>query len=169
VKRYVIFAGACFVALLVSQEMALSLPIAGVGPDIAIIVLAAFAVGERPRTGAMAGFALGLVRDLLITTPAGLSALAYSVTAYVVALIGVTRSAWMVVALVAGATLSSQVMYGVGAVLLGPQVDPSPLPRMILVTTAYNALISPLLMPVLRRVIQTEVSQSSEERVRSLT
>lgn len=168
-KRYVLFGAASLAALLISGELALSLPIAGIGPDIGIIVLAAFAVGDRPRNAAVAGFIVGFARDLLITTPAGLSALAYSVTAYVVALVGVTRSAWAVVALVAGATASSQLIYGLGAVMLGPQVDPSPLPRMVLVTTAYNALISPLLMPLLRRVIQTDTTQPSEERVRSLT
>jgi hypothetical protein len=61
-----------------------------------------------------------------------------------------------VVGLFAAATFASQLLYGLGAVFLGPQVDPSPLPRMLIVTTAYNALISPLLMPVLRRVVRAD-------------
>lgn len=155
-SRYVLFGAASLVALLGSSELALSLPILGLGPDLLIIVVAVFAIGERPRTAATAAFAAGLVRDLLLATPRGLSAFAYAVTAYSVASIGVTRGAWQLIGTVVGATFSSQVLYGLGATFLGPQVDASPLPRIVFVTTAYNALVSPLLMPLLRRVIPTE-------------
>jgi rod shape-determining protein MreD len=153
-----VFALAAFGALLASGELALTLPIAGIGPDVTIIVLAAFAIGERPRAAATAGFALGLARDLLLTTPKGVGALAYALTAYVVALLGMSRSAPAVIGTVVGATLMSQLLYGIGAALLGPQVDAHPLPRVILITTAYNALVAPLLMPLLRRVIQPEAA-----------
>lgn len=162
-RRHVVFAGLSFVALLASGELAYSLPIRAIGPDLAIIVVAAFAIGERPRSAAIAGFGVGLARDLLLTTPKGVGALAYALTAYGVALLGMSRSAWAVIGTVVGATLTSQVLYGVGAVLLGPQVDASPLPRVIFVTTAYNALVSPLLMPLLRRVITPEgATQASD-------
>jgi rod shape-determining protein MreD len=162
-RRNIIFALAAFGALLASGELALTLPILGIGPDLAIIVLAAYAIGERPRTAATAGFALGLLRDLLLTTPKGVGALAYALTAYVVALLGMSRSAPAVIGTVVGATLMSQLLYGVGSALLGPQVDASPLPRVILITTAYNALVAPLLMPLLRRVIQPEAATQSRD------
>ena len=73
-----------------------------------ILVVAAFAIGERPRTAAIAGFASGFVRDLLLTTPTGLSAFAYAATAYGVALIGVPRGVGPVVGMFAGATFVSQ-------------------------------------------------------------
>lgn len=155
-SRYILFGTSAFVALLGSGELALSLPILGIGPDLIILVVAAFAIGERPRTAATAGFAVGLARDLLLATPKGLSAFAYAVTAYVVSLIGVSRSAWPLIGTVVGATFMSQLVYGLGAAFLGPQVNASPVPRMVLITTAYNALVSPLLMPLLRRVIPTE-------------
>jgi hypothetical protein len=78
------------------------------------------------------------------------------VTAYGVALIGIPRGVGPVVGTFAAATFASQLLYGLGAVFLGPQVDASPLPRMLFVTTAYNALISPLLMPLLSRVVHVE-------------
>jgi rod shape-determining protein MreD len=162
-RRNVIFAVAAFVALLASSELALTVPILGIGPDLAIIVLAAYAIGERPRTAATAGFALGLARDLLLTTPKGVGALAYALTAYAVALLGMSRSAPAVIGTVVGATLMSQLIFGLGAVLLAPQLDASPLPRVILVTTAYNALVAPLLMPLLRRVIQRETAPQSRD------
>jgi len=155
-SRHVLFAVAAAVALLVSSELALSLPLAGLGPDLLILVVVAFGIGERPRTAATAGFVAGLVRDLLLTTPTGLSAFAYAVTAYGATLAGVPRGVGQAVGLFATATFSSQLLYGLGAVFLGPQVDPSPLPRMLFVTTAYNALISPLLMPLLNRVVRAD-------------
>jgi ACR3 family arsenite efflux pump ArsB len=42
--------------------------------------------------------------------------------------------------------------------MLGQEIHASPLPRMLIVTTAYNALVSPLLMPLLRRVVRAETS-----------
>lgn len=155
-RRNITFGIAALGALLASGELALTLPILNIGPDLAIIVLAAFAIGERPRTAATAGFVLGLARDLLLTTPKGVGALAYALTAYGVALLGPSRSAPAVIGTVVGATFLSQLLFGLGAVLLGPQVDASPLPRVVLITTAYNALVAPLLMPLLRRVIQPE-------------
>lgn len=155
-SRWVLFTVAATVAILASGELALSLPLAGMGPDLIILVVVAFAIGERPRRAAVAGFAVGLVRDLLLTTPKGLSAFAYAVTAYGAALAGVPRGVLPVVGLFAAATFASQLLYGLGSVFLGPQIDPSPLPRMLFVTTAYNALISPLLMPLLRRVVRAE-------------
>jgi rod shape-determining protein MreD len=155
-SRYLLFAVVASVATLISGEIALSLPLAGIGPDLIVLVVVAFAIGERPRTAAIAGFSAGLLRDLLLTTPKGLSAFAYAATAYGAALAGVPRGVGPVVGLFAAATFVSQLIYGLGAVFLGPQVDPSPLPRMLIVTTAYNALISPLLMPVLRRVVRAD-------------
>lgn len=155
-RRYGVFAVACFGAVLLSSELALSLPLAGVGPDLLVIVVAAFAVGASPKASAMAGFAVGLFRDLLLTTPKGLSALAYSVTAYAASLVGEVRGVWATVALVAGSTVVSQGIFGVGAALLSGEVQGGPLPRVLFLTTAYNSLVAPLLMPLLRRIAPLE-------------
>jgi rod shape-determining protein MreD len=156
VRRHLVFSVACVFALLLSRELTLSLPMVGMGPDLLILVVAAFSIGERPRTAATAAFFAGLLRDMLLMTPAGLSAFAYAATAYGVALIGIPRGVGPVVGTFAGATFLSQLLYGLGAVFLGPQVDASPLPRMLFITTAYNALVSPLLMPLLARFVRVE-------------
>lgn len=153
-----LFAFAVVVAMLISSELSLSLPLFGVGPDLVVLVVASFAIGERPRQAAIAGFAAGLFRDMLLATPAGLSAFAYAVVAYVVALLGVPRGVGPVVGTFAGATFASQLIYGLGAVMLGQDINASPLPRMLIITTAYNALVSPLLMPLLRRVVRAETA-----------
>ncbi len=144
--------------MLVSSELSLSLPLFGVGPDLVILVVASFAIGQRPRQAAMAGFAAGFFRDMLLSTPAGLSAFAYAVVAYVVAMLGIPRGVGPVVGTFAGATFASQLIFGLGAIMLGQQINGSPLPRMLIVTKAYNALVSPLLMPLLRRVVRAETA-----------
>lgn len=157
-RRILLFAVAVLVAMLISSELSLSLPLFGVGPDLVVLVVTAFAIGERPRQAAIAGFAAGFFRDMLLSTPAGLSALAYAVVAYIAAMLGVPRGVGPVVGTFAGATFISQLIYGLGAIMLGQEIHASPLPRMLLVTTAYNALVSPLLMPLLRRVVRAETS-----------
>src|SRR5919106_1203482 len=122
-SRHVLFAVAATVAILLSAELSLSLPLVGIGPDLLILVVVAFGIGERPRTAATAGFIAGLVKDLLLVTPTGLTAFAYAVTAYGAALAGVPRGVGPAVGLFAAATFVSQLLYGLGAVFLGPQVD----------------------------------------------
>lgn len=155
-RRLGILVLAGFTALLVSRELALSLPILGVGPDLLILVVVAAVVGERPPRAALGGFVAGFLRDLALATPAGLSAFAYAVTAYPVALAGTVRGVWVYVGLVVGATLASQTIYGLGTLLVAQQAEVDPLPRVLLVTTTYNALLAPLLMPLLRRVVSLE-------------
>lgn len=155
-RRFGVFFLACFTGLLLSQELALSLPVAGVGPDLMIVVVVAFTSREQPRTAAMMGFFAGLLRDLVLPTPAGLTAFAYAVTAYAVALVGAVRGVWAFVGLVAGATFVSQALYGLGTILVATRVDVSPLPRVMLVTTLYDALLAPLLAPLLRRIASVE-------------
>jgi rod shape-determining protein MreD len=156
VRRYVLLGAAVVVAMLFSRELSLSLPILGIGPDLAVLVVAGFAMGERPRVAATAGFSVGLLRDLLLTTPRGLSALSYAVVGYLVAQLPVPRGVGQVVGVFAGCTLLSQALYGLGAVFLSGPVDASPVPRMLLITTVYNVLLSPLLLPLLNRVVKVD-------------
>lgn len=162
-----VFVLAALTAVLISAELGLTLPIRGVGPDLLVMVLVAFVSGLQPRWAALAGFGAGLFRDLLLSTPAGLSAFSYAVTAYGVALVGPLRGVWAFVGLVAGATFASQAIYGIGTVLVAQDVEAAPLPRVIVFTTLYDALLAPLLLPVLRRIAPAEGSSGQAERASS--
>lgn len=155
-RRYVVFGFASLAAMLVSSELTLSLPLFGMGPDLLVLVVVAFAMGERPRVAATAAFCAGLFKDLLLTTPSGLFGLAYALTAYIVAQIGVPRGVGPVVGTFAGATFFSHLIHGLGVAFLSTQADASPLPRILIATTAYNALVSPLLMPLLARIVRVD-------------
>ena len=62
------------------------LRIAGVVPDLGLVVAVALAVRYGPELGAGFGFAAGLASDLFLQTPLGLGALAFGMTAYLVGL-----------------------------------------------------------------------------------
>lgn len=151
-RRWTVFALAVFTAVLVSSELGLSLPIFGVAPDLLIVVVVSWAIGAQPRTAAIMGFTVGLVRDLLLTSPKGLSAFAYALTAWLVAAVGPFRGVWAFVGVVAVATMVSQTLYGLSASLFSENIDLGALPRVVLVSSAYNALLAPLVMPLLRRL-----------------
>lgn len=51
-------------------------------PDLMLLVAVAAAVVAGPQRGAVVGFLAGIAYDLLLTTPFGLSALAYCLAAY---------------------------------------------------------------------------------------
>lgn len=151
-RRGAIFALAVFSAMLFSSELALSLPMRGVGPDIAVMVLVIFAATDDPKAAAFYGFGAGLLRDLLLSSPVGLSALAYGFTAYVVSLIGLGRGLWVSLGLIAGATVFSQFLYGLATIVIGSEVTTAALPRVISLTTIYNAILAPFLVPPLRKL-----------------
>lgn len=152
-RRFAVFLLAVFSAVLISSELSLSLPIFGVGPDVLMIVVVAFAAGERRTNAATYGFVAGFVRDLLLSSPKGISAFAYAITAYSVALVGDVRSVWPLIGMISGATFVSQVFYGAAAYVLGG-VTIASLPRVGMATTVYNTLLAPLLMPLVRRFLQ---------------
>lgn len=56
----------------------------GAIPDLCLVATVAIAFEEGPQTGAIFGFVSGLVVDLFLASPLGLSALANSVTGYAV-------------------------------------------------------------------------------------
>ena len=68
----------------------------GVAPDVLLLLAVVAGVVGGPRHGLLVGFAAGVLADLFVQTPFGLSALAYSVTGYVVGTVqgSVLRTAW---------------------------------------------------------------------------
>ena len=63
------------------------LHISGAGPDIALVAALALAYREGPESGAIAGFGAGLAIDLFLSTPFGLSALAFTIAGYTIGLV----------------------------------------------------------------------------------
>lgn len=94
----------------------------GVRADLLLLVaLTAGVVGGSER-GAVVGFVAGLVFDLFVQTPLGLSALAYSLVAYAAGSLqsGVIRSAWWIPPLSAAAgSAAGVVLYALMGATIG--------------------------------------------------
>jgi rod shape-determining protein MreD len=58
--------------------------LAGRVPDLGLVLAVAIAFDHGPEQGAIVGFVAGLGFDLFLSTPIGLTALSYALTAYVV-------------------------------------------------------------------------------------
>lgn len=118
------------------------------GPGVGnIVLLFAIAAGLEtdPARGAIAGFAAGLAFDLLLDTPAGLSALTLSLVGYGVGMAKdyVLRSSWIITtALVVVASAAGTLLYAAVAVVFGVTVPAGDLPAIVGVIAVFNALLS---------------------------
>lgn len=126
----------------------------GARPDVMILVaiLGGFVLG--PERGAVVGFSAGISFDVLLNTPLGLSALVYTLVAYVVGSLagGVLRSSWWIApAVVAVASAVGMLVYAVVGEVLGlATLSASPLAAIVVVVPAVNAVLAPLAGRALR-------------------
>ncbi|HVL28711.1 MAG TPA: rod shape-determining protein MreD [Acidimicrobiales bacterium] len=77
---------ALLLCLLLHTTLLAEVRVAGVMPDIMLLVAVAAGLVAGPSYGAVAGFASGLLSDLLLPTPLGLSALVFTLIGYAVGL-----------------------------------------------------------------------------------
>lgn len=134
-----------FVVLILQVCMVSQISVAGARGNIVLLFAIAAALETDARRGALAGFAMGLTFDLMLNTPAGLSALTGALVGYTVGSAKdlVLRSSRIVnLALVAVASAGGTLLYASIAVVLGVTVDPSTLPAIVAVVAVVNALLS---------------------------
>jgi len=82
--------------LILQQSLLLGFRIHGVHPDLMLLIPIAVGLVAGPQSGALVGFAVGLVADLFVGTPFGLSAFAYGFVGLAVGLLenAPIRSNW---------------------------------------------------------------------------
>lgn len=87
-----------FVALTLHQSLFRMVRVGDVHPDVMLVVAVAAGIVAGPERGAATGFAAGLLSDLFLQTPLGLSALAFSLVGFAVGSVqsGVIRAAWWI-------------------------------------------------------------------------
>jgi len=123
------------------------LRIDNVRPDALLLVALVAGLIAGPERGAIVGFCAGLLADLFLQSPFGLSALAYALVGFAVgsAQSGILRAAWWIPVVTAlGASASGVVLYGLLGAMVG-QVDFVG-PRLVIVAAVVgvmNAALTP--------------------------
>jgi rod shape-determining protein MreD len=119
----------------------------GVMPDFMLLVAVAGGITAGPTRGATLGFASGMLIDLFLPTPLGLSALVFTLVGYGVGVAntGVLRSAWYIPVLTAaGASVAGVVLYALIGSVLGEQMITGHLVTIAAVVGVSNAVLAPL-------------------------
>ena len=145
-------------ALVLQSTLFSQVTLAGVKPELVYLLTIVLAFLEGPASGAVAGFAGGMAQDFLLNQPKGITALTLTLVGYAVGMIRqyiVTPSPLLPVALVGGATVIGVLFYGAVAFLLGVDVGSGYLVKAALLSGVYNAVLTPILYPVLRRVAES--------------
>jgi rod shape-determining protein MreD len=158
VRRTLAWAAVVVTALLLQSTIFSQIKLGGAKPELMYLVTAVLAMLEGPSSGAIGGFTAGMAQDFLLDQPKGITALTLTLLGYVV---GVTRqfittqSPALPMLLVGVGTAAGVVFYGFVSFLLG-QLPAGPLflLRIALLSAIYNAVLTPLLYPVLRRVAE---------------
>jgi rod shape-determining protein MreD len=138
-------------AVVVITQVALfpQLRILGVVPDLGLIFALAVAWYEGSETGALFGFFVGCAYDLFLTTPLGMSGLAYAVCAW---LLGFTqgaiarRSRLLAAAIgLLGGVVSGSIFVAASILAGADQLQRPAVIGVIVKAACYDALLAPAL------------------------
>jgi rod shape-determining protein MreD len=143
-------AGALLLALVLHLTLLAQLGVAEVHADALLLFAVAAGLTAGPERGAIAGFAAGLLADLFLQSPFGLSALCYSLVGFAVGTLqtGILRSAWWIPVLTAfGASGLGTGLYALlGATVGETQMVGLRLPFVAAVVGFMNAALAPAAM-----------------------
>ena len=123
--------------------------------DLLLGLSATAGVIGGPERGALVGFFYGILFDLALVTPFGLSALTYSLVGFFVGLvktsITVGQAWWLTMLLVSFGSAVGVLLFAVLGTLVGEPgwIQPE-LIRVAIVVGAVNGLLAPLMVPVQR-------------------
>jgi len=134
-------------ALLIQTTVLVRMRVFGVMPDFMLLVAVAGGITAGATRGAALGFASGMLIDLFLPTPLGLSALVFTLVGYSVGVAntGVLRSAWYIPVLTAGAaSAAGVVLYALVGSVLGERMVTGHLITIVVVVGLSNAVLAPV-------------------------
>jgi rod shape-determining protein MreD len=147
----------------VQQTLMLDIRVGGVHPDVMVLLPIVAGIVGGPARGASMGFGSGLVADLFLPTPFGLSALVGTVIGFAVgvATLALDRSTiWLPPVAALGASALYELIYpALGSVLGQPQMLHADLLRIVVVVSVTNAILA---IPALRLVTWALPAASTE-------
>jgi rod shape-determining protein MreD len=137
-------------ALVVQVTMLSDLRVLGALADLMLALTVAAGLSGGTDRGVTWGFATGVLYDLVLDTPFGLSALTYALVGYAVGLAGsalLRTSGWWPVGVAAMAGAVQATLYTALANLLGDAFPFANLPAIALIMAAWCALV---VLPLIR-------------------
>ena len=145
-------------ALLLQSTLFWNLKLLGVRPELMFLVTIVIAILEGPNEGAVTGFAAGLAQDFLLNQPKGITALTLTLVGYAAGLARqyiVSPSPLLPTILVGVGTAAGAAFYQAVAFLLGQLEETFAYAvRVTLLAGLYGAILTPIVYPLLRRVIE---------------
>jgi rod shape-determining protein MreD len=137
-----------FTATVLQIGLLSDLRIAGVSADLLLALTVAAGLTGGPNSGAAVGFTAGLIFDLFLTTPLGLSAFAYCLTGYLVGLVenALVRTAWWISILftIGGVAFGTTLYVMLGELLGQAQLFTEDFPKVLIIVSLYSAVFAPL-------------------------
>lgn len=158
IRRVLAITAIVVTALLLESTVFSDLKLLGVRPELMYLVTIVIAILEGPREGMVVGFAGGMAQDFLLNQPKGITALTLTLLGYAAGLTRqyiVSSSPLLPTILVAAGTAAGVAFYQAVAFLLGQLNEPITYAvRVTLLTAIYGAILTPILYPLLRRIIE---------------
>jgi rod shape-determining protein MreD len=130
------------------------LRIFGAAPDLLLVATAAMAYEEGPESGAVFGFASGLVLDLFLASPLGLSALSFALAGYLLGVFqgGMMREARSMAPILGfvGGLVGGTIFIVVGGIAGESGYFSLTSVRIIIVAALYDAVVAFAIFPFVR-------------------
>ena len=158
-RRGLLATAVVLTALLLQGVVVNPMPLPGTGPDLAVLVVVAFALVSGPTYGVLLGFAAGLAADAL--PPAdhtlGRLALAYAVVGYLAGLVEdfEERSVMTTVAVVAIASGVAVVLFaGIGGLVGDHRITATAVAHSLASTVIYDVVLAPFVVPLIATAVR---------------
>ena len=137
-----------FLAITLHLSVFATVRVGEIHPQVMLLLAVAGGLLGGSERGALIGFAAGLLADLFVQTPLGLSALAFALVGFAVGGLqsAIIRSAWWIAPVTAlAASFAGMVLYGVLGAIIGQSHFVSPrLPLIAAGVGLMNAVLAPL-------------------------
>lgn len=162
-RRVLVLIVVLITALLLQTTIFSDVTLVRAKPELVYLVAIVFAILEGPNAGAVVGFFGGMAQDFLSTAPKGITALTLTLLGYVIGLLRqyiVSPSPALPTFLVAIGTFAGVMFHGLVSFLLGQLSEPFiDLATIAGLSALYNAVLTPLLFPVIRRLAEGSQTQ----------
>jgi len=158
IRRIVALTGVVITAIVLQSTVFGQIKLFGTKPELLYIVTVLLAIIEGPQEGMLFGFFGGMAQDFFLNQPKGVTALTLTLLGYTMGLARqyiVSPSPILPTLLVAVVTVWAVCFYEGGSFLLGDlELSSVEFFRIAILIAAYDALLTPLAYPVLRRLFE---------------